>query len=57
MLEASVRKGVTEGVRTIAAQVSWQCRLRLQRPALAHSIWSLEEAAAAVLPAQVLDGL
>ena len=53
MLEASVRKGVTEGVPSISAQISWQCRLRLQRPALAHAKWTLEEAATAVLPAQV----
>ena len=55
MLEASVRKGVTEGVASIAAQISWQCRLKLQRPALDHAKWKLEEAAAAVLPAQVRE--
>jgi hypothetical protein len=53
MLEDSVRKGVTEGVAAIAKQVAWHARSAMQRPLLEFEPWSLEEAAAAVTPAQM----
>ena len=52
MLEAAVRKGITEGVSTIAAQVAWHARSSVAIPPLDFPKWSLEEAAQGVLPAQ-----
>ena len=50
MLEAAVRKGITEGVSTITAQVAWHARSSI--PPLDFPKWSLEEAAQGVIPAQ-----
>ena len=53
MAEAAVRKGVTEGVPSIAAQVAWYARCAMRRPPLTFPRWSLEEAAEAVIPREV----
>jgi len=52
MLEAAIRKGVTEGVQPIAAQVAWHARVAAAVPALDFPRWSLEEAARGAHPTQ-----
>ena len=56
MAEAAVRKGVTEGIPSIAAQVAWYARCAMRRPPLTFTRWSVEEAAEAVVPREVREG-